>query len=731
MNLKPIVRWITLAALFLIPVLPLLVANDMFFPFITGKNFWFRILTEVAFVGWAILALSDKKYRPNFSWTFVIFAAFVVWMAIADAFAVNPDKAFWSNFERMEGWVGLVHFFLFFVVLGSMMSAEKLWRKWWGAFVAVSAIICGYSILQAMHVLAIHQGSTRVDATLGNSAYLAAYLLFAFAATLWLALKTNAKHVWLRYAFYALAVLQVVILFYTETRGAILGLVGAAILALWLWRSESLGKKWNSLALGLGRATVEALLIVAVLIGAFFAFRHEPWVQKVPALGRIATISLADKETTARFHIWHMAWNGFVERPVTGWGQEGFNYVFNKYFEPALYGQEPWFDRAHDIYLDWLTAGGAPGFILFIALLISAGLAFWRAEYSRTERTLFIAVVAAYAFQGIFVFDNLLSYLPLMAVLAMAHSVSSRPFKQAHAWKEISTSSFSTVAVPVAVVVLACAIWFINVPSMNTAKHLIHAISPSQDVKQNIEAFKQSYADHSFADQEITEQLLSFMNSVVASPNIPTGDKQAVATYALTQASDLVKKIPNDARVRMEFAYSLRAVGDMKDALDQVKVAEQLSPNKQTNYMEEGIEQWQAGNVAAARDAFYKAYNLDTSFVVFAAYAASGDIAAGDLQKGKKLLVDKLGTTTPDVDLLVVAYYMAKDFPDLIAVLRNYVKDQNGSAESRFKLAAALADAGNVAAARMEVQQAIKDHPEAANEGAAYLQKINGSPAAK
>ena len=45
------VRYVVLGALFLIPFIPLYVANSLFFPFITGKGFAFRILVEVAVVG--------------------------------------------------------------------------------------------------------------------------------------------------------------------------------------------------------------------------------------------------------------------------------------------------------------------------------------------------------------------------------------------------------------------------------------------------------------------------------------------------------------------------------------------------------------------------------------------------------------------------------------------------------------------------------------------------------
>ncbi|MDD2225310.1 MAG: hypothetical protein PHP97_04110, partial [Candidatus Shapirobacteria bacterium] len=44
---------------------PFIVSGSLFFPYITGKAFYFRIITEILFSLWLILALLDKKYRPQ------------------------------------------------------------------------------------------------------------------------------------------------------------------------------------------------------------------------------------------------------------------------------------------------------------------------------------------------------------------------------------------------------------------------------------------------------------------------------------------------------------------------------------------------------------------------------------------------------------------------------------------------------------------------------------------
>jgi O-antigen ligase/tetratricopeptide (TPR) repeat protein len=721
-----VTRWITLGALFIIPTLAILpfvsVANNFFFPFITGKNFAFRILVEIAFVGWALLALVDKKYRPKFSWVAAIFGVFVVWMAIADSFGMNPAKAFWSNFERMDGWVTLIHLFMLFVVMGSMFSVDKLWRKWWGVFLGVSACVCVYSFGQLAGILAVHQGGVRLDATFGNSDYLACFLLFAIAISIWQAFEAKAK--WLKYGLFVFAVVETFILLQTATRGAILGLIGAIGLGALLWAFESGNTKLGKAA---RRGAGAVLLVLLIAIGGFYLARNTSFIQHDPSLSRLATISLQDPETHTRLIIWHMALEGAVQKPILGWGQEGFNYVFNTYYQPVLYDQEPWFDRAHNMYLDWLVAGGIPALLLFLALLGSTVFALYRNSVSRPERILLLSALAAYCFQGFFVFDNLFSYMPLVAILAIAHGGSSRPIKQIENAPIVEGDGFNYAALPIAVVVLLVLIWVVNVPSMRAAGDIITAITPSADPTTNLAAFKQAYADGSFADQEITEQLATYAEGLASQQGVSPTDLQTVFTYAATQMQALVIAIPNDARIRLEAALLFRSGGDYPDALAQIHVAEQLSPNKQSIMTEEGIEDWESGNYAAADAAFQKAYLLDTSFTDLAAYAAGGDIVTNQIPAGKALLQQAFGTTTVDQDILVLAYYQVKDYPDLIAVWQKRVVDQDNSATAEFGLAEAYADAGENAAARAEIQTAITAHPEAATEGAAILSQISSS----
>ena len=53
--------------------------------------------------------------------------------------------------------------------------------------------------------------------------------------------------------------------------------------------------------------------------------------------------------------------------------------------------------------------------------------------------------------------------------------------------------------------------------------------------------------------------------------------------------------------------------------------------------------------------------------------------------------------------------------------------DQGNTAQAEFGLAAALADSGNIPAARAEIEATISAHPESATQGAAMLAQIASS----
>ena len=714
---KQIARWIALGALFLIPLAPLIVANGYFFPFITGKAFFLRILIEIAVTAWAVLALLDRDYRPRFSLIGAAAVGFVAWMFVADMFAINALKAFWSNFERMEGWVLLIHLLGFFFAASAVLRVEKKWRAWFFMSLGVAVVISGYALLQMNGSFAIHQGAARVDASLGNSAYLAIYLLFNTFVALRLAL--TSRQAWVKWLLVAFAALEAILIFFTETRGTIIGLVLAFALAA-LLTALTAGKHAR-------RGAAGAFVLILVLVGSFYLARNSDFVQNNRTLQRVASISLSDGQT--RFTIWNMAYKGVMERPLTGWGQEGFNYVFNKYYDPSLFHQEPWFDRAHNAFIDWLSAGGIPAFLLYLSLYGSAVVLLWRSsELSRSERIALTAAFVGYAVHNFFVFDNLYSYIYFFALLALIDSQVARPFERLERAPEMNAADGMTYALPIAIIVALILIWSVNISGMRTAKGLITALSPSASGLETNFAVFENFAAHPplLGMQEVREQIIAFAGRVVQSEQVTNEDKQRAVLLAITEMQKQVVAYPLDTRERLQLAQAYRIAGDNTSALKEIQEAARLSPGKEEIWIQAGAIEWDVGNGEAAQASFNKAYALGPQFPDLALYAAAGDIIIGDLKKADQILLDAYGSENVDSDVLAAAYYRTQNWPRLIALLTVRTEKPDASADTWFSLASAYYAAGDKTSAIKAVNTAVALHPSAAAAAADILRQIEG-----
>ncbi|MBI4087881.1 hypothetical protein HY418_00650, partial [Candidatus Kaiserbacteria bacterium] len=245
MVLEKTLRYVALAGIFVLPFVVFIVTTSLFFPYITGKNFAFRIIVEIMAGAWLALALVNPKYRPHRSWVLAVFALFVFIIALADAFGVVPFKSFWSNFERMDGWVTLAHLLVYLVVIVSVLDSEKLWKRLFQVSLAVSALVAVYGFLQVAGDLTLGQGgvsglSARIDATFGNPIYLAVYMLFNIfiAALLWVQERRRhapGKRLPVSLLYGSVIALDTLALFFTGTRGTMLGLIGGAILAVFIF----------------------------------------------------------------------------------------------------------------------------------------------------------------------------------------------------------------------------------------------------------------------------------------------------------------------------------------------------------------------------------------------------------------------------------------------------------------------------------------------------------------
>jgi len=700
MNKNNVIKWTILTGLWAVLLVPFFVANNMFFPFITGKNFAFRIIVEIIFALWVYLAFIDAKYRPKFSWVTVSVGAFVIIMALADIFAVNPLKAIWSNYERMDGFITLLHLIMYLFVFAAVMKTEKIW-SWFFRSSLIASIIMIFPVLNEW----ISTHATRVSVTLGNPIYVAVYFMFNFFFALILLYKdviakteNNPKPLkaicsdWLTYAYSIAAIICFFGIWRTSTRGVILGLLGGLVVASII---IAIFEKKNKL---LKKSSIGVLIAIVVLVGGFLSIKNTKFVKNNVTLERFAEISWNDVagQGQARQYVWPMAIKGFLEKPILGWGQEGFNNVFNKYYDVRMYNQEQWFDRAHDTPLDVLVAGGALGLIAYLSIFIAALFVILKKKnnFNVIEAGLIIGLLSAYFAQNLFVFDNLVSYIFFYVVLAYLYSRDTN--EETKDDRKITDDVANYVVTPILVVIFGAMLWYCNIMPINANLNLINAMQAGrQSAQASLDSYKQVFAANTFGNSEAREQIVSVIPQVLSSSKVDAGVSKDFVDLAYTQMQEQIKQTPDDARYQFFMGVFLDNINQYQLALPYLQKALALSPNKLTMMFELAKCYSYLGQKNIALEINKKAYDLVPEYT-----DAQMNYAASLILNGNETLAKQvIGTTTVSNEIVVRSYLLlAEDFSQ---------KGDKNSAIGEIKKAINLAPAFQVQG--QKIIQGIQD----------------------
>lgn len=682
-------KGIIFTGLFALLFTPFWVTGSFLFPFIVGKAYFFRVITEIVFVVWTFLAISNPEYRPKKSSLLTIFSLFLISLAISTFFSPNPFKSFWSNFERMDGYITLIHLFLLFVVMGSTFKNIKNWLNWWRGLVFTSGIMCVYAFFQLAGKLVINQGGVRVDGTLGNAAYLATYLLFSFFTTLFL--FAHEKKIWLKWVYSILGIAQLFVLYNTATRGATLGLiVGLLVMAIILAiRGSGARRKFG----------VAVLAVLLVSAGAFFVIKNTKFVTESPVLSRFASLSFADFKTQGRYFVWPMAIKGIAERPVFGWGIESFNYVFNKNYDPRMYNQEPWFDRSHNMFLDWLIAGGIVGGGLFIALCVVAVFKAFRdneedEDLQGESAAIITGLLVAYVFQGLFIFDNNVTYILFTSFLAFLYSKSETEIKMFANWQPSELVQRTTSSVLVLVLVFSLYVGILK--PMKAGAYIIEALKAEQsgNPRGAIDYFKKSLALHTLGDLETREQLIGYSSGVAQ-----LQDQAIKEEYFNLLQSEMKKQIemsPDDARYRILYAMALNVFGRPDDAIVELNKAKELSPKKQAIYFEIAKSYAVKRDFGNALKVIKEAYDLEPKNSEAVVNLAVIYIYMGDDFKASEIL-----NSMPEDynvvfdDRILGAFVETGRWSQIIAMLEKRIEQRPSEVDTYISLASAYLKVGN------------------------------------
>jgi tetratricopeptide (TPR) repeat protein len=583
-----------------------------------------------------------------------------------------------------------------------------------------------YGVLQLLGKATINQGGVRLDATFGNASYLAIYLVFHIFLSLYLLLQNRAEK-WQKWIYGIVAVFETWVLYFTATRGAILGLIGGLVLAALIvaWKEKE-NKKLRKVAYG-------TLITIFILVVGFIGLRNVSFVQKSPVLSRFAGMGLGELTSQGRYYVWPMAVKGVLEKPIFGWGQENFNFVFNKNYDPRMWAQEQWFDRAHDIVLDWLIAGGIVGFLAYASMYLALLYCIWKkgSGMSVTEKSLLTGMIAAYVFNNLFVFDNLFSYILFFSVLGYVHTRSTANLKPIGKFysKTFSADNQNYIFAPVIAIVCLAGVYFINVPAISANTTLISAITPPASIdaiSNNLGNFKKTFSYNSLGTSEALEQLITFSVQVNSSQQVSTDLKQQFYDLTDSQVQIKIGNTPHDARYLVFAGDFYENFGQYDKALIYLKQAALESPKKPTVYFDLG-------------QAFIAKTDYNSAFAAFKiGYELAPDSSDGRIIYTVGAIYDKntavLNEMMPQIATSTIlsdnrflqAYAAIGDYQTVISILNTRLLSDPKNMQYKFSLASAYLQIGNKQKAVSLLNEMIAQDPTFKAQGEQYIKQIQG-----
>ncbi len=625
-TLKNYYVWGVKSLMFVIPFLSFWISKSMFFPYISGRNFAFRILVEIAFALWLGLIFLNKEYRPKLTPIVLAILAFVAVIGLADLLGVDPYHSFWSRLERMEGYMMILHLSAYFLVLTSVFRTKKEWLQFFNLFVVAGILVGAYGVLQVLGLKeAIQGGNFRIDGTIGNPTYLAAYLTLVI--TLALVLMVNVANKAGKYFYGAVIAFNLIIMFFTATRGVTLALALAVplFLVLYLIFDRTQGEQRF-------RKIILWVLVAAILLPVgLWLIRGTNLVQNNQVLSRLTSISLGERTIKSRFAIWGLGLQAFKERPILGWGQENFIYAFSKYYNPKLYDQEPWFDRPHNILFEWLLNGGILGLLSYLSLfgaLIWCLVLLGRNKFFSIKETLILAVAAfAYLFQNLFVFDNFNTYVIFFALLAYVNRMSEGVFPEGlikiNDLHLPENPKVSKIVFAAGLVLVAALIYFASIRPIAQSRGIIAALKATTNqadpINKTLGEFHKALELNTFANTETLEQLARVAGLLIGNGSYPLDAKKNFVEYTTEKIEDFLEKHNQQIRLHLMAANLYQSARSYDPsyfgkARYHLEFARSLSPNKQQILFLLADNYLLTNEIDKALEALKKAVDLEPSY---------------------------------------------------------------------------------------------------------------------
>ena len=728
---------------------PLIIWKDFISPFHFGKVMIFRSLIEILGAGYLILILKDQMYLPRRDKIFWAFFLFTAAFTLTTLTSVLRFPSFWGSLERMGGLWTFWHYFLFFIILTSLMTKREHWQKLLNFTIFTGVLSAFYGFFQKTNLdfFLGSGGRERIFGSIGNAALFAGFELISVFLALTLAFHPQTLPKRRKWYLLAFGIMSVAVLM-TAVRGSLLGFaVGLAVFAfLWMKHSGSEQKaRW-------GKRVFAALIGLAVFWGIFsLLFHNSSFVNGSRYLKRVTNLSLTAVTVKTRAWAWQAGLKGWSEGPKTillGWGPENFNIPFSKYFNPKFYagsGSETLFDRAHNMFIEILVTMGLAGLLaylgIFSAVFSSLRKLLKNQDYGFYAMGL-IPLVITYIIHNSFIFDtnpNLVVFFTMLGFVSFmrfsaqgqgqASQGSTRVFKPNQ-----TLTNFMTA---ILIIFIPFIIYKTNVLPAKANYTLTRAIVRgwNGDVAGAFAKYRESLAYDAPGKYEYRHRLAQYL----VGPGAPSVREKAVRDMHLFALEEIDKNIKENPVDYLPYLYGSRlSIMLGKDdyqsvynnrALDYSMKALELSPTFIRTYFEIAQAYLNKNDFPKAIDYFRQAVALNPDTGISYWYLGSARVQSGDLGGVEDLerattAKNKHALTEPDYLRLINSYLEIKNFARVAELYEKIIKKNPDNPQHFASLATAYAKLGRIDDAVKASRQAVKIDPSFESDARIFLKSL-------
>jgi len=367
-----------LAAVCIIPIFFNIYSSRIFEP---DKITILRSLALVSLAAWIVKLIEEggiewKKESQDISfikylWQYPMIPpviGLIIVYLLATIFSVTPSISFFGSYQRLQGTYTTFSYLILFVSIVTNLRSRYQINRLVTTVILTSLPVALYGVLQHYKIDPIPWGgnvSTRIASNMGNSIFVAAFLIMVFPLTIGRIIEVfreiinandqeglssinTTKQIIKATIYIFIAVLELIAIFWSQSRGPLLGLMtGVYFMVLLLsiyWR-----KRWLTIT-----------IIGFAILGAAFLFvfniRNGPLeaLRSSPAIGRYG--KLLDPESNSAL-VRQYIWEGTVKlvsvhepvkfpdgssdpfnflRPLIGYGPEAMYVAYNQFYQPEL-----------------------------------------------------------------------------------------------------------------------------------------------------------------------------------------------------------------------------------------------------------------------------------------------------------------------------------------------------------------------------------------------------------